>query len=92
MSSKIANPRLTRPQHTFTVPSITCVYCQYFRPVTASKATTSFGICTVYITSSTTRGVASYFSSDRLWKTHFSSRSPTFSRLIWSSGEWCRLS
>ena len=36
------------------------------------------GGCTVHITPSMTRGVASNFSSERAWKTHLSSRSRTF--------------
>ena len=36
------------------------------------------GRCTVYITPSTTSGVASNFSSERAWKIHFCSRFLTF--------------
>ena len=42
-------------------------------PVAASSAITSLGLCTVYMTPSTTSGVTSCFSSERDWKTHLQS-------------------
>ena len=46
----------------------------------------SLGACTVYMMPSTTSGVASNFSSERAWKTHFSSRFFTFCGVICASG------
>jgi hypothetical protein len=55
---------------------------QKMRPVAASSATTSFGACTVYITPSTTSGVASNFSSERACQTHSSFRFFAFAAVI----------
>jgi hypothetical protein len=54
--------------------------------VAASSATTSFGACTVYITPSTTSGVASNFSSDRACHTHCCCRFFALSAVICVSG------
>ena len=63
-------------------------YTQNTRPVAASSATMSLGGWTVYITPSTTSGVASNFSSERAWKIHCSSRFFTLSGAICVSGLW----
>ena len=48
----------------------------------------SLGGWTVYMTPSTTSGVASNFSSERAWKIHCSSRFFTLSGVICVSGLW----
>ena len=83
---RIARPRLTRPQHRRASGDGMYGYTQNTRPVAASSATTSFGACTVYMTPSTTSGVASNFSSERAWNTHCSSRFFTLSGVICVSG------
>ena len=62
VSPRIARPRLTRPQQTRASGESRGEYIQKSRPVAASSATTWFGASTVYITPSTTSGVASNFS------------------------------
>ena len=79
VSPRTATPRFTRPQQGREAWSGVWEYVQKMRPVAASRATTSFGAWTVYITPSTTSGVASNFSSDRAWKIHWTSRFFTFS-------------
>ena len=74
VSPRIASPRLMRPQHTRASGDRRGEYIQNSRPLAASSATTWFGASTVYITPSTTSGVASNFSAGsagaRVWNTH----------------------
>ena len=81
---------MTRPQQTRASGEMAAEYIQNIRPVAASRATTWFGGRTVYITPSTTSGVASNFSlasaGARVWKTHCSSRFLTLAGVICVSG------
>ena len=88
VSPRMPTPRLIRPQHGLASADGAYSWTQNTRPDRASSATTSLGAWLTYMMPSTTSGVAVKFSSDCAWKTHFSSRSPTFDGVIRSSRLW----